>query len=130
MDVLAITLAAAYASRGIPAILTPASGSGPIACVAIAGDVDEVAALLATGARAAGIRLRIRQDEVPFRPKQGDVIALPGEDDLTLRIAVVVTSAFDTEWYLTTTPIVAPISAPSSAIGHLQPPLLGGWPWA
>ncbi len=126
---LATLLATAYAIRGVPAIVTPAAGTGPVACVAIVGDVDEVASMLATGARVAGLKIRIRQSELAVRPKQGDVVTIPGAD-LSLRVTLAVTSSFDDEWYLTATPVLVPVSPPPVGVGHLQPPFLfGGGAW-
>lgn len=131
MSALAPILAAAYALRGVPAIFTPASGTGPVACVAIVGPVavgDAVARMVGVGDRAPGFHARVRQGEIAARPKQGDLLSVPGAA-LTLRITLAVTSPADDEWYLTAVPIVT-APAVSTGIGHLQPPLLGGWAWA
>ena len=127
-DVIASVLTAAYATYGVAAVFTPGSGTGPVACVAIAFPaVDDVATLLRVGDRAPGYRCRLRQAELATRPRAGDVLSMPGEG-LTLRVREVETSLLDVEWLFTAVPSTGAPGAVS--VGHLQPPLLGGWAWA
>lgn len=123
-------LAAAYASYGVAAVITPSSGTGPVACtILIVPAEDGVANLLRTGDRFAGYRCRVRQDELAARPREGDVIAITGEG-LALRVKQAHTQLLDAEWLIWAVPLLAPTVAPSAGVGHLMPPLLGGWAWA
>ncbi len=129
LDALTISLDAAYAVRGVEVIYTPKSGTGPVALVGIVRATDKVANMLLAGAAVAGYRVRLRQRDLPTRPREGDVISISSEG-IAMRVTLAQTSKLDGEWMLAATPVVAPVVVPQHGIGHLQPPLFGGWAWA
>lgn len=131
-DALHMALDAAYAVRGVEGVFTPKAGTGPFAVTAIVRPValqDEVARLLASvGDRMPGYRVRLRVAEVLVRPRDGDVIAI-ADEELTLRVKGVQTSELGAEWLVAAVPVATVVVA-THPVGHLQPPLLGGWAWA
>jgi hypothetical protein len=128
-DTLTTTLDTAYALGGVEVTVTPISGSGPVDCTAILRpEADEVAELFLVGSRVAGYRIRLRSDAV-VRPREGDVIAASTEG-LLLKVTHTETAPATAEWFVTATPIFVPTTVTEADIGHLQPPLFGGWAWA